>query len=531
LARTVARERRDIVDGAVRADPWVAIDGTTDPLTHARKVRRFWEQFVEDGSLAAVRAPVADSWQRSQAAGVDPSGSSLAPVLADTDETSARWEQHPLGVAAPLIRDCLAAIADGSGHLIVVSDADGTLLWIDGNAKVRMDAAASMNFAEGTLWSEGGAGTNAIGTAMAADHALQIFAGEHFNEVVQRWTCSAAPVHDPDDGRLLGVIDLTGLAKTAHPHSLTIAETTARAVESHLRLVMRDRDARLRARHEERVAAAGGRSALVTPSGRVLAQSPARWLPGERLTVPAGGGELVLPSGVPAVAEPVGNDDAFVVRGLDNDSAPRTAEARRQAIEAADAERARLARDLHDGAQQRLVHTVVTLKMSRKALRDGEEGAEALVSEALEQAEHAHAELRELAHGGLPAVLTRGGLPAGVEALASRVPFPVDVDLDVSVGRLAPAIEAHAYFIVAEGLTNVVKHARANTAGVRVAVVGEALRLEVRDDGIGGARLEGSSGLLGLDDRVASLEGRLRVTSPPGGGTVIAADIPLPASP
>ena len=104
------------------------------------------------------------------------------------------------------------------------------------------------------------------------------------------------------------------------------------------------------------------------------------------------------------------------------------------------------------------------------------------------------------------------------------MPFPVAVD--VSVGRLAPAIEAHAYFIVAEALTNVVKHARASTAGVRVAVAGEVLRLEVRDDGIGGARLDGGSGLLGLDDRVASLKGRLRVTSPPGGGTVIAADIP-----
>jgi signal transduction histidine kinase len=522
---TSTHEGRNVVEQGLQPNPWLAIGAATQPLALARELRRAWERFLEDGTLAAVRPPVADSWERSRDAGVDPSGARLAPVVADSEEAAARWAEHPLVDTAPLVRDCLAAIADESGHVIVVSDADGTLLWIDGNARVRLDAADSMNFAEGTLWSEGGAGTNAIGTAMAADHAVQIFAGEHFNEVVQRWTCSAAPVHDPDDGQLLGVIDLTGLAKTAHPHSLAVAVTTARAVESHLRLALRERDARLHARHEGRIASAGGRSALVTPTGRVLAQSSAGWLPPERLTLPADGGELVLPSGERALADPVG-DEAFIVRGLDRDSAGRRAEElRRHAIEAADVERARLARDLHDGAQQRLVHTMITLKLSRQALLEGDESAEALMSEALEQAERAHAELRELAHGSLPGVLTRGGLGAGVGALASGVPIPVTVD--VSVGRLERTIEAHAYFIVAEALTNVVKHARASAAEVRAAVAGGVLRVEVRDDGIGGASLEGSSGLLGLDERVTSLQGRLRVKSPPGGGTLIAADIPL----
>jgi hypothetical protein len=174
-----------------------------------------------------------------------------------------------------------------------------------------------MNFTEGALWSEDGAGTNAIGTALAADHAVQVFAAEHFNEVVQRWTCSAAPIHDPDDGRLLGVIDLTGLLRAAHPHSLAVAITSAQAVESLLRCAMQDRDARLRARHAERIADGGGRRALVTPTGRVLAQQPEGWLPVERLALPAGGGELMLPSGTPAFAEPVGHEEAFVVRGMD----------------------------------------------------------------------------------------------------------------------------------------------------------------------------------------------------------------------
>ena len=119
-----------------------------------------------------------------------------------------------------------------------------------------MRAADHMNFTEGTLWSEPGAGTNAIGTAIAADHAVQVFGPEHFNEVVQRWTCSAAPIHDPDTGELLGVIDLTGDFSTVQPHSLAVATATAQAVEAWLRLEMQEHDLRLRARYGNRVAVA-----------------------------------------------------------------------------------------------------------------------------------------------------------------------------------------------------------------------------------------------------------------------------------
>jgi signal transduction histidine kinase len=191
---------------------------------------------------------------------------------------------------------------------------------------------------------------------------------------------------------------------------------------------------------------------------------------------------------------------------------------------AADAERRRVVRDLHDGAQQRLVHTIITLQLARRSLQNHEETASALVSEALEQAERANIELRELAHGILPSDLTHGGLRAGVQQLASRMPLPVTNS--VSVARLPAAVEATAYFVVAEALTNVAKHARARHAEVIARVEHGTLAIQIRDDGIGGAQPDGT-GLVGLADRLAALDGRLRVESPANGGTLIAAAIPI----
>jgi GAF domain-containing protein len=200
------------------------------------------------------------------------------------------------------------------------------------------------------------------------------------------------------------------------------------------------------------------------------------------------------------------------------------AASRARVVAAADEERRRVVRDLHDGAQQRLVHTIVTLKMARRAVEHQEESAGPLLEEGVQQAESALLELRELARGILPAVLTWGGLPAGVEALASRMPVPVDVD--VPLDRLDPAIEASAYFVVAEALTNVAKHARARRATVSAAVAGGRLELAVHDDGVGTADPNGH-GLLGLADRLASLDGSLRVVSAPETGTTLTATIPL----
>jgi hypothetical protein len=304
------------------SNQWLAIDAATAPAQRAREVRRAWETFVGgepaglDGCAAtAVRDPIAASWRRSAAAGVDPSGHRMAPVVADADEASARWEVHPLADMAPLIRACLAATADESQHLLVVSDANGVLLWVEGNARLRLRAADSMNFAEGALWSEGGAGTNAIGTALAAEHAVQVFATEHFNEVVQQWTCAAAPIHDPDTGQVIGVIDLTGGMTTVHPHSMAVAAATAQAVEAHLRCEMLDRDARLLARHGDRLIGGVAPCALLTSSGRVIASQPLGWLPSSRLTIPEEGGSIMVSTGVTAIAEPLPHG-AFLLSAL-----------------------------------------------------------------------------------------------------------------------------------------------------------------------------------------------------------------------
>jgi signal transduction histidine kinase len=147
------------------------------------------------------------------------------------------------------------------------------------------------------------------------------------------------------------------------------------------------------------------------------------------------------------------------------------------------------------------------------------------VAEALGHAERANVELRELAHGILPAVLTEGGLRAGVDALASRTPVPIQID--VFVGQLPTAVEATAYFVVAEALTNVAKHARAGHAEVTARIEDGTLAVQVRDDGVGGAR-PGGTGLIGLADRLTALGGALRIDSPAEGGTLVAAAIPLP---
>jgi signal transduction histidine kinase len=201
------------------------------------------------------------------------------------------------------------------------------------------------------------------------------------------------------------------------------------------------------------------------------------------------------------------------------------AASRARIVSAGDAERRRLERNLHDGAQQRLVTLSLSLRLALTKLETDPEAARALLQSAGSELGQALEELRELARGIHPAVLTDRGLGQAVESLASRVPVTVEVD-ELPAARLPEPIEAAAYYLIAEALTNVAKYARASEARVRVARADGSVVVQVSDDGIGGADAAGGSGLRGLADRVEALGGRLDVTSPPGGGTTLRAEIP-----
>ena len=199
---------------------------------------------------------------------------------------------------------------------------------------------------------------------------------------------------------------------------------------------------------------------------------------------------------------------------------------RSRLVAAADDERRRLERNLHDGAQQRLVALSLALRLAESKAPDDPAATAEIIAGASDELARALEELRELARGIHPAVLTDRGLTAALEALAARSPLPVE--LQPVARRLPEPIEAAAYYVVSESLANVVKHAGASSVDVRLSAENGSLLVEVEDDGVGGADAQRGSGLRGLADRVAALDGELRVESPPRGGTRVVAEIPVP---
>ncbi|GHI06207.1 histidine kinase [Streptomyces cellostaticus] len=200
-------------------------------------------------------------------------------------------------------------------------------------------------------------------------------------------------------------------------------------------------------------------------------------------------------------------------------------ESRAGLVDAADAERRRIERDLHDGAQQRLVSLAVNLGVAKATLGDLPEDARRVIDEAHREAKEAIQELSSLVRGLHPAVLEDRGLDAALSGIAARAPIPVRVKVDLP-SRPSPTIEAVAYFVISEALTNVVKHAEASKAEVTVERFGATVLVVVSDDGVGGAELTGGTGLAGLAKRVASVDGTLSVDSPVGGPTVMTVELP-----
>lgn len=213
----------------------LAVPPGSDPAKLTRFLNVAHDKFVSTGLAGpAVRRLVVESWQRSVDSGINPEDS-RAPIRIHEEALAEIRAAHPLSAVMPVIRRLLVDSAAEAGLLVAVSDAAGQLLWVEGSAGLRA-RAESMHFVEGADWSEGSAGTNAPGTALALNRPVQIFGPEHLSRDVTPWSCSAAPIHDPDTGAILGVLDLTGGPEVAAPQSLSLVRATVAAAEAELKL-------------------------------------------------------------------------------------------------------------------------------------------------------------------------------------------------------------------------------------------------------------------------------------------------------
>lgn len=294
-------------------DPFIAIDAATDLRAHARELRRAWDSCLDDAlERNGVRPLIAQSWRRLTDAGLHPGV--LHPRLAlAPDELERAREDSPLNDVMPTLRTCLQRFAEDAQHMMVVVDARGRVLWLEGTGRVR-HSASHIAFGEGMLWTEDSAGTNAIGTALAIDHAVQIFSAEHFLSEQHSWWCSAAPIHEPRTGEILGVVNLSGPIRTANPHSLALVMAAAQMAETVLRRDRDRQDERLRQAYARLSAVRLGRcTALVAADGRVLAAQPVGWLSG-RIDCPTAPGPLSA-AGHELNAEPLPDGDSWVLHG------------------------------------------------------------------------------------------------------------------------------------------------------------------------------------------------------------------------
>ena len=251
----------------------------------------------------------------------------------------------------------------------------------------------------------------------------------------------------------------------------------------------------------------------------VRADGEIRWVLDRGHLMRGTGGRMWCDGAIFDITERRAAEEALLRREIEQARTEELHASRARIVEAAEAARRKIERDLHDGAQQRLVALALEVRLAE----DPSSAASFLDHDAQELSE-ASGDLRELARGIHPAVLTERGLAPAVSALVSRTPVPVEI-VELPDDRLPAAAEATAYFVVAEALTNVAKYAEATHATVRVAREDGGLAIEVRDDGVGGA--EAAPGLSGLADRVGARDGTLTVTSPPGEGTLVRALLPL----
>jgi len=217
------------------AGPYLALPSGANALSQRGLLDRAYDDFISTGSVATLRPVVAESWRLSRASGVSPDGVLPAVDMLDAELEDYR-SAHPLAAVMPLIRRLLIDEAEEAGAIVVVADADARLLWVEGDAALRR-LAEGMNWVAGSRWDERTTGTNAPAAAMRLDHALQVFAREHYASNVAAWSCTAAPIHDPITGRVLGALDITGRDDVAAPAVLSLVRAAVAAAESELHLL------------------------------------------------------------------------------------------------------------------------------------------------------------------------------------------------------------------------------------------------------------------------------------------------------
>src|SRR3954452_14753604 len=264
----------------VMPSPWLAVGGHTDPLARARVLQRRWDHLLGEGALGAdlspeatagLRPTIVESWRRTLARAREPIDL-LPSIEADPSETREHWLEHPLGLLRHVLVEPLQLLAEESNSVVQVTDPSGLTLYLGGPEWLKA-RAAEMNLVEGARCSETVNGTNGVGTALATDHPVQVFAFEHFSQHHREWVCSGAPIHDPVSGRLVGVIDLSSPWKIAHPRSLELVTSAARTTEQCLVEGRRDQDARLSRRYGH----------LTTKSGDLLVNREGYLLIGDDL--------------------------------------------------------------------------------------------------------------------------------------------------------------------------------------------------------------------------------------------------------
>lgn len=287
--------------------------GSASPLDRARELERLHGAALSgDDVTDRLRPVVLESWRRSLDARIDPDHCEPSSSLVDA-ELRERQCAHALAPLLPMLRETLLGSADEASHVMLLTDADGHILWRDGSARVQRHADAVL-LSEGAQWSEESMGTNAMGTALASGMPVQIHSAEHLVRAYHSWTCAASPVRDPDSGRLIGTLDISGPLSTMHPALLSLVVATARLVETQLRLHMAAQDEALLTRNAHQLALLRDEpSALLSTTGRVVASQPTTWLdPGQRVALDLSNDRAMLPGGASALIEPVA--DGFVLR-------------------------------------------------------------------------------------------------------------------------------------------------------------------------------------------------------------------------